>query len=534
MQHLGSALLFAALAALNGCSTVAGTSDGGDGGAIDARVAPPTDGRSASDTGVTPSRDASPATDADGTPGMDAQTPGNDSGQVSPVDSGPTTAGNATLPLAVSANNRYLVGSNGAPFLIAGDAPQCLSANLSATNMDAYLAARAAQGFNAVWVNLLCTTYTGGRVDATTYDGIAPFTAMLGDGHYDLTQPNSAYFARIDALLAAAAAHGIVVFLDPIEFGGFWPTIQANSAAAATSYGRFLGARYEATPNIVWMSGNDMSGFNMVDKFVDVATGIVASGATQLQTAELDWPGLSSTLDDPNWVPPNAPTSLNLAYSYNPTYALMLHDYDRAGFMPNVFIEGNYEGENLENGPHVTDAHDVRAQAYWSNLSGGTGQFYGNHWEVYGMDNGTWQTNLAGDQGAPQMVYVKTLFEARAWWQLVPDESHAVVTAGLGTCMGANDAQGTSSPNAQDNTCATTARTPDGHLVMTYMPTARTITVDMSTLAAASTARWFDPTTGAFTAVSSSPVQNSGTSRFTPPATTHDDGASDWVLVLEN
>lgn len=50
------------------------------------------------------------------------------------------------------------------------------------------------------------------------------------------------------------------------------------------------------------------------------------------------------------------------------------------------------------------------------------------------MDNATWASNLAADKGAPQILYVKELFEARKWWQLVPDKAHAVVTSGFGTC----------------------------------------------------------------------------------------------------
>ncbi len=448
---------------------------------------------------------------------------------------GGSVSGPVTLPLMVSADKRYLTGSNGVPFMVAGDSPQCLSANLSTANMNAYFTARAQQGFNASWVNLLCTLYTGGRADASTYDGVLPFTGTISGGLYDLSKPNPTYFARVDALFAAAAAHGTVVFADPIEFGGFWQTIQGNSAAAASSYGQFLGARYRNQANIVWMSGNDMIGFNMVDKFVDVAKGIQTGGATQLQTAELDWPGLPSTLDDPNWVPSAAPTAINLAYTYNPTYALLLFDYNRAGHLPNIFIEGNYEAENLEFGPHATNAHDIRTQAYWSDLSGSTGWFYGNHWEVFAMDNATWASNLAGDKGAPQMSFVKTLFEARKWWQLVPDEAHAVVTSGFGTCMASTAAQGAppAIPNAQDNTCATTARTADGTLIMTYMPQARSIVVDMTKLSGSATARWFDPTTGAFTTVAGSPLANTGTKTFVPPTTTHSDGYTDWALVLE-
>lgn len=430
------------------------------------------------------------------------------------------------------ASERLLVDACGVPFSVAGDSPQCLSANLSPANMNAYFASRAAQGFNAAWVNLLCTTYTGGRADATTYDGIAPFTGTISGGFYDLTKPNPAYFARIDAMLAAAAAQGTVVFLDPIEFGGFSPTVRANSEAAATFYGQYLGSRYRGQANIIWMSGNDMAGFNQ-DKFLVIATEIHSAGATQPQTAELDWPALPSTVDDPSWVPTNAPTSINASYTYNPTYALLLSDYDRNLHLPSIFIEGNYEGENLESGSHVTNGHDVRTQAYWSDLSGAAGWFYGNHWEVFALDNSTWSNNLNGDQGAPQMAYVKSLFEARKWWQLVPDESHVVMTSGLGTCMASTTEQGRSSLNAQDNTCATAARTADGTLVIAYMPTARTITVDMSKLAATATARWYDPTTGGFTTLAGSPLANRGVQTFTPPANKHADGFDDWVLVLE-
>jgi len=74
-----------------------------------------------------------------------------------------------------------------------------------------------------------------------------------------------------------------------------------------------------------------------------------------------------------------------------------------------------------------------------------------------------------GDHGAPEMAYVQAVFGPRAWYRFVPDQKHAVVAAGYGDF----EAGG----NAQDNTYATTARTADGTLVMTYMPTARTITL---------------------------------------------------------
>ncbi len=82
------------------------------------------------------------------------------------------------------------------PFLITGDSPQALTVNLSEAEADAFFADRQAAGFNLVWVNLLCATYTGGRPDGSTYDGIVPFTTPD-----DLATPNEAFFTRVDHML---------------------------------------------------------------------------------------------------------------------------------------------------------------------------------------------------------------------------------------------------------------------------------------------------------------------------------------------
>ena len=59
------------------------------------------------------------------------------------------------------------------------------------------LANRASHSFNSLWVNLICTSYTGGRGDGSTYDGILPFTGTLSGGsgldYYDLSKPNETF-----------------------------------------------------------------------------------------------------------------------------------------------------------------------------------------------------------------------------------------------------------------------------------------------------------------------------------------------------
>ena len=88
-------------------------------------------------------------------------------------------AGPPVYPLTQSANARYLVDRNNAPYLIIGDSPQALIVNLTTNQAAAFFADRAAHGFNTLWINLLCATYTGGRTNGSTLDGILPFTAAI-------------------------------------------------------------------------------------------------------------------------------------------------------------------------------------------------------------------------------------------------------------------------------------------------------------------------------------------------------------------
>ena len=429
--------------------------------------------------------------------------------------------GGGAPPLAASADGRTLVDALGAPVLILGDAPQALTVNLSVAEAETYFSVRASQGFNAAWVNLLCTTYTGGRPDATTYDGIAPFNRTLPGGEPDLSRPNEAYFARVDAMVASAASHGIWLWLDPIETGGFIPTLHANGMAADRAYGRFLGRRYRNASHVVWMSGNDFQSWPdpADDELVlAVAQGIRDEDPRHLQTTELDYT-VSSSLDDPAWA---GLLGINDTYTYSPTYAQLYVDYARTPHLPNVMIEGNYEGEQLAGAPHVTDAHDCRTELWWSMLSGAAGTFYGNHW-VWPLDP-DWAAHLH-DPGADQVTFVRALLQPRRWHELVPDTGHVVATAGFGV--------ETDSGNAQDNDYVATARAPDGALVLSYFPVSHGLTIDMTKLRGAAAASWFDPTTGAFTPDVASPVAAAGSHVFTPPAPPHADGTSDWVLVLE-
>jgi len=313
------------------------------------------------------------------------------------------------------------------------------------------------------------------------------------------------------------------VLLDPIETGGWLTVLKNTGTTGARNYGRFVGARYASYDNIIWLNCNDLQSWRTAsdDAVVKaVSDGIRDMDTRHIQTIELDYYA-SDSVEDPTW----SNVELNSCYSYYSIYDQLYADYKRATPVPSVMIESNYEGEMPAHTPHVTNAHDVRAQYYWSDLSGASGQVYGNG--TLNHFKSGWQDHL-NDPGLGQTVYLQNLLVPRAWQDLVPDMDHTVVTAGFGTYTASSAMM-----SNMDDTYAPTARTADGKLVITYMPQARAVTVDMTKLSGAATARWYDPTNGTFTPITGSPFANTGTHMFTPPSGMHADGYSDWVLLLE-
>jgi hypothetical protein len=454
--------------------------------------------------------------------------------QVSPASPKVRGAGSPAYPLKVSANGRYLVDQNNLPFLITGDNPHALIGMGSTADAESYFADRQAHGFNAVWMNMLVATpaYYDSRDDGSTPDGIRPFTSYIAGGtdsaHYDITKPNEAYFTRVDEMVTAAANHGLVVFLDLIDTcctaaprRGIWLHVLLNNGLTAASwYGHYIGERYKRFDNIVWLHGDDFNTWQSTDDDAvvqAVAKALKSADPSALHTVELNVP-TSSSLDDQTWAPI---ISLNSTYTYSPTYIEMLHSYNQKPVMPTYLVEGHYDLEKVGDPTDYGTPWVLRRQGYWTMLSGGTGQLYGNAY-TWPFISG-WKFHI-DTVGVTQLMIWKEFFSSLPWQDLVPDQDHTTVTAGLGT-------YGDLQTRVSKSDFCTAARTSDGSVVIAYMPTARTITVNMSSLKAPASAKWFDPTNGAYTAVPGGPFANAGTRQFTPPGSNHD-GDSDWVLLL--
>ena len=182
-------------------------------------------------------------------------------------------------------------------------------------------------------------------------------------------------------------------------------------------------------------------------------------------------------------------------------------------------------------------------------LSGGAGQVYGSAY-TWRLPRG-WESKL-DTPGAHQLRHLKDLFSRLRWYELVPDQTHVIVTAGydgfsgyigrLATYIGQSSGwkeravrifkKLTGIGYISTNTYASAASTADGSLVVVYLPTIRRIAVDMSKLAGRVTSRWYDPTNGEYQTITDAPLPNAGRRWFTPPGA-NSAGDGDWVLLLE-
>ena len=330
------------------------------------------------------------------------------------------------FPLKPSSNRRYLVDQRNVPFMIVGDSPQALIGNLSVADAAVYIADRKAAGFNSLWVDLLCATYTGCRADGKTFDGIAPFTTPG-----DLSTPNPAYFARADAMIRLAAKAGIVVFLDPIETGGWLGVLRSERSREGPRLRSVPRSQVQELPEHRVAERERLPELAQpVRRCARPGRRAAASGRPTRSTSRRSssTTSESGSLDDPRW---RSVIQLDAAYTYYPTYARVLREYDRkpppAGLS---WWRRDTSSSRTTRRSRTGDPPILRRQEYWSMLSGATGQFYGNHYTWQFADG--WKDHL-DTPGSAQLGYLVRLFTGLPWFRLVPDQAHRIVTAGYGT-----------------------------------------------------------------------------------------------------
>jgi hypothetical protein len=155
-------------------------------------------------------------------------------------------------------------------------------------------------------------------------------------------------------------------------------------------------------------------------------------------------------------------------------------------------------------------------------LSGATGHVMGNFpiWGFYSDGSlnplTDWKAAL-NSGGSTTLRHLRNLFEARAWWTLVPDLSNTFLTAGESSFA--------------DRAVAAVAD--DGSFAIVYTPTVRQLTIDPAQLTGPNVqAQWCDPTSGS--CVSAGPSFSKANLKNLTPSGNNNGNFGDWVLLLES
>lgn len=430
----------------------------------------------------------------------------------------------ATYPLRVSANKRYLEGTNGSPFFWQSDTAWNLPGRLNDSEAIQYFDARKSQGFNTVYISLIDLTRSS--VDnAQTFNG----TKLFNNG--DMGSPNPAFFARLDTLISMARERGIQLAIWP-AWMQFATRENSYTTSNMTKYGTFLGERYKDTPNIIWTMGGDWGNGpeGLCPHQAEVralANALKAADPKHLITYH-SGAGMSSSdcYHNDGWLDFNGSYWDFNFNNMGSAYTLTYDDYKKTPTKPTIMLETGYEGPSPNDSPSdQMYSIDARMQSAYQVLSGAMGFSYGAN-STFRMNNAatgdntqTWQKTLE-IPGAKYQQYIGELFRNRLakWSTMTPDVNRTVLTAGHGTYG--------------DHNYALASRSADGSLVVAYTSNTRTLTVDMSKLSGTVTARWFDHTGNEYKPISGSPFTNSGSRQFSTPGN-NKAGQSDWFLVLE-
>ena len=452
--------------------------------------------------------------------------------------SSPTPSALPAFPLVGSNNHRYLQDQKGVPFPILGRTAWFIT-SLSVTDYQTFIDDTAGKGYNAIEF-MLVTHWPRGNNPPFGGNGAVPFTKRLNGSGWlgslsygninieapDFSQPNEMYWQHVDALLTYAESKGILCFVFPAYTGlqgsdqGWMQEMVANGSAKMQAYGAWIATRYKNQKNLVWMAGGDMMTFDANQTAVEGAllTGLKSVANQQSILFSAQWTRGSIATDQPDF---------GGQMTLNGTYADSLdvnnqgrRAYVRSPTIPAFLLEEPYDQEGPDgNGFNLDATQPVRRFQWWGWLSNIGGCVSGNGF-IWPFNSG-WQAHL-NTQGAQDMARLNTFIRSIAWFNLVPSD-----LGGMGTLVTAAG----SSPALSDYVAA--AASPDGALLVAYVPPNHSgpVTIDMTAMSGPTRARWFNPTTAAYTNAGIG-LPALGTKVFAPPGD-NGTGFSDWVLLLE-
>ena len=350
---------------------------------------------------------------------------------------------------------------------------------------------------------------------------------MLGERNRDPFNPNEAFFANIDRIVAETQRRGLYSAL-VVTWGHNFAAFRDPDGAR--SYGRWLASRYKGRDNIVWI----VAGEYAVDGWGDFSLSIwralgeglrEGSQGRQLITMHGSWsppalqtpstffhvdPWLSFNMIQSSQGGNNGPGAAN--------WMLVESDYLKPPPKPVLDGEATYEGDQTADRP-AWDGFGVRRRAYWSVFAGAFGHTYGAD-RVYYFEE-EWRERLFRDGGVT-LVHLRRLMESRPMLTRIPDQ-RLVARPEPDPCVRMSEHSPCGVPHHVQAT-----RDAKGSYAMVYVPQGdRTVTVETRRLSGRRlVAWWYKPGDGSTARIGEFP--RSGRLTFTTPP------GDDWVLVLDD
>jgi hypothetical protein len=345
-----------------------------------------------------------------------------------------------TGPVRVSLNGRYLVDAQGDPLFWLGDTAWPLFAQYARADAENYLANRAHKGFTVIQGVL---AWGGG----TGFEGPTPGPNAAGDLPWldqNPATPNDAYFKHVDHIARVAATHGLTLAMLP-TWGYYVNDVGTLTPENAYAYGKWLGLRYRAQPNIIWVNGGDRIPVGHEHTWNALAHGLREGdgGAHLITYHPCGWTHSSQYFHTSDWLDFNM---IQTWTEWAKVYPAVAYDCQLLPIKPVIMAEGAYEnGPEYPQGP-ITPLV-VRRQAWWVFMAGGYSTYGQN--EMWRMKP-DWATTFDTPAAGHMSIY-KQIATSRLWWERVPDQ-------GL-------FASGVSS----ERTLNTAVRSPQGDWAMVYL-----------------------------------------------------------------
>lgn len=427
--------------------------------------------------------------------------------------------------LKATPDGHYLQFTDGTPFFWLGDTGWELFHRLTLPEIKQYLENRAAKGFNVVQAVALADV--DGLHKPNPY-GEVPFKDLA------TLQPNEKYFRVIDSTVHMARSLNLFVGLLPTwgdkvtQMWGIGPVI--FDSAKAYVFGKWIGNRYKAEPNIIWVLGGDRPPVRDSNDWRPVwrgmARGIIEATGGQALITYHPWGSSSSSqwLHNETWLHLNSFQSGHGEGHDTPCWEMTTKDVNLKPTKPTLDMEPNYEDHPVNSWPKWNPEsgyfrdYDVRKQCYRSVFAGACGVTYGHHalWqfmsakeEALNYPDRGW-INAMDRPGAFQVGYLRRLMESRPVLDRVPDNS--IIGQGQGEKGDHMEA----------------FRAADYSYAMVYLPVGKTISVNLGKMAKGLAAWWFNPRDASAQKITLGARKDA--MEFSPPTT---GVGNDWVLVID-